>query len=160
MAGRPLRKTRGEEWARKQAADPKMWQKRLRPKWGENSPVVAKPITSLPEEEGLVRMAQESNAIDAADVLAGDNRDLFKQLLDLSMSRSLDIMRLTLDPDDKNFPKLLASQESIARSIFSITARINDTELRKQQNDRIGALLAKVRDGTATETVSAEQLLS
>lgn len=150
MAGRPLRKLRKREgtYVEKKISwtpPPKAQFVAARPR---AAPVVAEKV----EDEGLTMLARDSDVFKADTVLAGENHSIFEELLGLSLRRSRDIMLMTLDPDDRNFPKLLASQESIAKSVFTVTARINDTELRRKQNDKIGGLLEEIKQAQADQS--------
>lgn len=54
-------------------------------------------------------------------------------------------MDLPLDPNDKNFPKVLSVKKEVMASVLTASVRVNDGALRKRNNDRIGALLEEMR---------------
>lgn len=54
-------------------------------------------------------------------------------------------MELPLDPNDKNFPKVLSTKQSVMASVLTASVRVNDGALRKKNLDRIGELLEEVR---------------
>ena len=61
-----------------------------------------------------------------------------------------------LDPNDKNFPKLLSTKTAIMSSVLTATTRVNDGALRRKNNDRIGQLLEEMNrpDPVAAELFS------
>lgn len=72
----------------------------------------------------------------------------FEQLLDMSLARATDVMSIDLkamDPADKNFQKIMSTQQSIMASVFSTTARIDDAKLRAKQTDLMDEVLEAVR---------------
>lgn len=50
------------------------------------------------------------------------------------------------DPDMPNFAKIMSVQQSIASNVFSTTARVNDSNLRRTQTDKLDELLNLIRD--------------
>lgn len=70
--------------------------------------------------------------------------EVFGELLDLSLKRAVEIMKLKVDPTDKNFARLLSSQQAIIASVFSTTVRTNEEMLRKRQDDRMAELLETI----------------
>ena len=53
-------------------------------------------------------------------------------------------MGLDLEPDHKNFAKVLSVKQSIASSLLTVTARVNGGTLRRANDDGLAALLAKL----------------
>lgn len=54
-------------------------------------------------------------------------------------------MDLPLDPADKNFAKVLSVKKEVMASVLTASVRVNDTSLRRKNNDKIGMLLEEVR---------------
>lgn len=54
-------------------------------------------------------------------------------------------MKLKLDPDDKNFPKVLSAKGAVMTAVLSATAKVNDGAFRKKNDDRIAELLEEVQ---------------
>lgn len=54
-------------------------------------------------------------------------------------------MALPLDPLDKNFPKILSVKKEVMASVLTASVRVNDTALRRKNNDRIGSLLDEIK---------------
>lgn len=48
---------------------------------------------------------------------------------------------------DKNFARVLATKQSIAATILSVTARVSASSLRSVEDDGLGELLAKLEAG-------------
>jgi hypothetical protein len=63
----------------------------------------------------------------------------------MSLTFAKEVMALPLDPDDKNFPKILGTKQAVAASILTASVRVNDGALRAKNEDRIAALLAEVK---------------
>lgn len=51
--------------------------------------------------------------------------------------------------DEKIYPKLLSTQQAIASSVFSTTARVNEGNLRAAQTDRLQRVLDALREDEA-----------
>jgi len=58
-------------------------------------------------------------------------------------------MALALDPDDKNFPKILSAKGAVMTAVLSATAKVNDGAFRKRNDDRVAELLDEVRQTEA-----------
>lgn len=54
-------------------------------------------------------------------------------------------MAIEIDPDHKNFARVLAAKQAVASSVFTMMARVDASALRKQTNDRLGELLHLVK---------------
>lgn len=50
-----------------------------------------------------------------------------------------------MDPADKNFQKVMSTQQSIMSSVFSTQARIDEARLRRQNDDKLEAVLKELR---------------
>lgn len=61
------------------------------------------------------------------------------------MDRAIEIMQIPVDIDMPNFFKLVGTQQSIMTSVFSTTARVDDTNLRRAQTDRLDNLLRRLK---------------
>lgn len=73
-----------------------------------------------------------------------ERAELFDELLGLSLQRALDTMRIDLkdmDPNDKNFQKIMSTQQSIMSSVFSTAARIDEAKLRARETDKLDEVL-------------------
>jgi hypothetical protein len=53
-------------------------------------------------------------------------------------------MDLPLDITDKNFPKILSIKKEVMASVLTASVRVNDTSLRRKNNDRVGLLLEEL----------------
>lgn len=67
----------------------------------------------------------------------------------LSIEKMIEIMKMELHAEDKNFPKLLSTQQAIAASVFSTAARIDENQLRKQAQDKLSEILDLIRSEQA-----------
>lgn len=65
------------------------------------------------------------------------------------MAKALEILELKLDPDHKQFGKLLSIQASMTSSILTATARVRSGDLRGQDDDGVDGLLADLRAAEA-----------
>jgi len=63
----------------------------------------------------------------------------------MSLAFAKEVMALKLDPDDKNFPKILGTKQAVAASILTASVRVNDGALKAKNEDRIAQLLEEVR---------------
>jgi len=66
------------------------------------------------------------------------------------------VLEMALDPNDKNFPKVLSTKTAVMSSVLTATTRVNDGALRRKNNDRIGQLLEEMNrpDPVAAELFS------
>lgn len=62
----------------------------------------------------------------------------------MSLQHAKDVMKLELDPLDKNFPKVLASKNSVMSSVLTATVRVNDGDLRRKSDDGIAKVLKMI----------------
>lgn len=74
------------------------------------------------------------------------------------MNKALEILKIKLRPDDRNFAKLLSVQATITGQILSATARLRGHDLRDESADPLDAFLAEVRQ--AEPGPSADDLLN
>lgn len=72
----------------------------------------------------------------------------FEELRHLAMQRALDIMNIKPDYDvhGKDFMRILSTQQSVIASVLSTTARVENSKLRKTQDDGMERVLAAVKD--------------
>lgn len=61
------------------------------------------------------------------------------------MAKALEILELKLDPDHKQFGKLLSIQSSLTGSILTATARVRSGDLRGRDDNGVDGLLADLR---------------
>lgn len=54
-------------------------------------------------------------------------------------------MRLRPAADNPNYYKVISVQQSIISNVFTTTARINEAELKRKQDDKMKALLEALR---------------
>lgn len=86
----------------------------------------------------------------------------------MTMAFAREVMEMKLDPDHKNFPKVLSTKQAIASSILTATARVRDGLLRPTGDDGLGSILDRVRRlgsedtviGTLDERALLDELLS
>jgi hypothetical protein len=97
------------------------------------------------------------------DLLAGQQD--FEQLLKDSLAFARYVMSLELNPESKDFPKLLSLKKEVMASVLSAGVRINDSALRRKEDDKVANLLKVVKDKNAdsvrqpaTEEVSMSDL--
>jgi hypothetical protein len=101
---------------------------------------------SVPAPPPAPILAVEQAALAAAERgefggIGDENAEAFKKLLGLSLKQSIAIMEMQLDPEDKNFAKLMSTQQSIMSSVFSTTARIDDALLQRAKTDEMDQVL-------------------
>lgn len=77
--------------------------------------------------------------------------EAFSKLLDLSIERAVDIMSMKGDPNTKEGAKIISTQQAVAASVFSTAARIDETQLRRQQTDKMKDILERIRAEEATQ---------
>lgn len=65
-------------------------------------------------------------------------------MLGLALESAKDIMKLKLDPDHKDFAKLMARQTSIVSAVLSTTARIDEARLRGRNRDKTKEILEAI----------------
>ena len=95
------------------------------------------------EAEETIARASEIGVRGGAGIL--NKVDAFSDLLSLSIERVTQIMALKPNPTDKDFAKIMSTQQSIAASVFSTAARIDETQLRRQNADKLDEILEIVR---------------
>lgn len=67
------------------------------------------------------------------------------------MLRALDIMNIVPDygVHGKDFMRILSTQQSVISSVLSTTARVENSKLRKTQDDGMARVLDAVKDAQA-----------
>lgn len=73
----------------------------------------------------------------------------------MSLAFAEEVMGLELNPDHKNFAKVLSVKQSIASSLLTVTARVNGGTLRRTNDDGLAALLARLN---GTPELTAEDV--
>lgn len=63
----------------------------------------------------------------------------------MSLAFAKEVMQMKLDPDNKHFPKVLATKQAIASSMLTATARIRADTLRPAQDDGMDQVLEELR---------------
>lgn len=66
------------------------------------------------------------------------------------MAKALEILELRLDPEHRQFGKLLSIQASMTGSILTATARVRSGDLRGHDDDGVDGLLAALREAEQT----------
>lgn len=64
------------------------------------------------------------------------------------------IMAMNLDPDHKNFSRLLGIQQSIASSMLTATARVRDGLLRPSNDDGLADLLKALNAPSEADAIA------
>jgi hypothetical protein len=109
-------------------------------------PVVDEPVSTAASELALlaVQMRPGKRAPDDEGLKAQDH---FDDLLDLSLQRALDIMRLdpTTIQDEKVLAKIVSEQRQIAASVISAQVRIDEAKLRRQSTDKLSEILKAIK---------------
>ena len=104
----------------------------------------------------------EARVRDGGRVLADPVADEFEQLVKLSLKYVRDILELELNPEHKNFLRVLSAKQAASSSVLTATARVRDGLLRPVNDDGVEALLRRVK-GTEKEAavlVTAEDLFN
>ena len=57
-------------------------------------------------------------------------------------------MSLPLEPDDKDLMKKLTLKKEMSATIMAAAVRVNDSQLRRKETDKVGALLAEIKAKT------------
>lgn len=70
----------------------------------------------------------------------------FERLLGLSFDFAEQVMAMELDPDERNFGKLLSVKQSIAASLLTATTRIRAGDLRPAGKDAVADILRRLKD--------------
>lgn len=66
---------------------------------------------------------------------------MFAELRKLALEKALEIMRLPLDPENKDFSRLMARQVSIMSAVVSTTARVEAAALRGRAKNKYDEIL-------------------
>jgi len=59
---------------------------------------------------------------------------------------------MELDPDHRNFARVLAAKQAMATSVFSASVRVDAASMRKQTNDRLGEIIDLVKQAKRDRT--------
>ena len=62
----------------------------------------------------------------------------------MSLKHAKEVLRLELDPLDKNFPKVLSSKNAVMSSVLTATVRVNQSDLQRKTDDGIKKVLAAI----------------
>lgn len=159
MAGRPKNRARiAAQMALHGVAPPK-----------ERAPRAARVVTSLPGPTARAVTLPDPADAKFGDALAeavsapvGDMVGVFEELRVETMRFALEVMRMELDPDERNFNKLLGVKQQILTAVMTATTRIRPGDLREREDDGVGALLAKLKRGEVLTDAepTAEDLLN
>lgn len=147
--GRPAPPGTWERISAQNKLDRPYFKKKQIPPWSPENPGLRPPpppptpFAPLAVLEKTVLAAAEQGI---APTFSDTNSAAFQELLGLSLQSALEVMKLTLDPDDKNFAKLLSTKQSIMSSVFSTTARIDAALMRRQETDEMDAVLASFEE--------------
>jgi hypothetical protein len=76
------------------------------------------------------------------------------------MDKALEILELRLDPEHKQFGKLLSIQASMTGSILTATARVRAGDLRGMDDDGVDGLLAELDAAEGEPDVSEDDLFA
>lgn len=158
MAGRPLTRARRAAEAAAKAAGMTLVPATPQPAptttiWNGAAPRSSAPPRAAPKPESPISGGGIRNA---ADNLGKPEE--FDKLTGLCLSKAIEIMELELDPDHREFGRLLSLQSSITSSVFSVTSRINNEALRRAPTDKIGGLLDELK--AASGEAPAEKALT
>ena len=80
---------------------------------------------------------------DGLDLLSDDEK--FNELLGLSFARAHDIMETKPKADDKNYARIISTQQSVIASIFSMASKIDVERLRKGKTNEFEDILAAIK---------------
>lgn len=79
--------------------------------------------------------------------------DQFREIQELAFGFAKQIMELPLDPNDKDFVKILRVKQTIAASILTATVRVRSADIRDEDDDGVDKLLAEVRKAATPKDV-------
>jgi hypothetical protein len=71
----------------------------------------------------------------------------------MSLKHAKEVLRLELDPLDKNFPKVLSSKNAVMSSVLTATVRVNQSDLQRKTDDGIKKVLAAIEAEDAQRLV-------
>ena len=84
--------------------------------------------------------AERASAATISDPITDDKR--FEELRVLGLDRALEIMRLRIEPDHKQFARLIGIQAQIIQTVMTATVRVDQGSLRPKSDDRYARMLA------------------
>lgn len=73
------------------------------------------------------------------------------ELVDLSLDRARDILKVKLRPYQKNYLKLLTIQKETLAAVLSTQARVDEKRLRGRTKDKLGDILEAVKEAEAVK---------
>ena len=71
---------------------------------------------------------------------------MFSQLRKISLEKALEIMAIKLDPEHKDFAKLMARQTAIMTAVVTATTRIEATALRGRVRTKFDEILTAISE--------------
>jgi hypothetical protein len=164
MAGRPLRRARLAQMLMEQGR-----QEEREAFVPEPEPVRPQPIryTMTPpvrvprppaEDDGLPHFDSDAGPVAADEAASGDpveglrdrlrilgQSDKLSALTELALERANDILSIRLDPTMPDYMRLMQLQQQTLTAVLSTQAKVDESQLRKQQGDRLGEILDKIR---------------
>jgi hypothetical protein len=97
-----------------------------------------------PEAPGAIAGDPAARLRDELELL-GVTPEEFRRAAGLAYRRSVDILEMTIEPHMPNYMTLLKMQQDAARNIMGMFGRINPGELKGGVQDKVGALLEKIK---------------
>jgi hypothetical protein len=67
----------------------------------------------------------------------------------MAMDHAKAVMAMELNPEHKNFARLMSAKQSVLASVFTATARVRDGLLRPSNDDGLDDILARIKGGEA-----------
>jgi hypothetical protein len=87
----------------------------------------------------------EARLRDGHGVLKDPVADEFEELVKLALRHVRDILQLELNPEHKNFLRVLSAKQAASSSVLTATARVREGLLRPVNDDGVEALLRRVK---------------
>ena len=93
----------------------------------------------------------------------------------MAMDHAKAVMQMELNPEHKNFARLMSAKQSVLASVFTATARVREGLLRPSSDDGLDDILARIKgadvaqdirtpisgaDGVAVALVTADDLFN
>jgi hypothetical protein len=88
--------------------------------------------------------AERASAATLSEAVTDDKR--FEELRELGLDRALEIIKLRIDPDHKQFARLIGIQAQIIQTVMTATVRVDQGSLRPKSEDRYSRMLADAKD--------------
>lgn len=155
MAGRPITRARIAAQIAAQGGTPLPPAKLQKRKPGRPA-AQPKVVTSLlPMPKATVDPVDESFGAALASAatapIGSDINLIFEELRRECLRFSLEVMRMHLDPDERSFNKLLGVKQQITTAVMTATTRVRPGDLRERDDDGLGALLERLKQGPTAE---------